>query len=117
MTDIKDVRERYLEVWNEDDPVARLEFLRLFWTDDATYVDPMMSGEGAKGISDMIGSARSSFPGHRFDPRGAVDGHGPFVRFSWTLSADGTAAALGTDVVRLADDGRVAEVVGFLDPS
>ncbi|MFC7551640.1 hypothetical protein ACFQU7_03960 [Pseudoroseomonas wenyumeiae] len=34
----------------------------------------------------MIETARGSFPGHGFTLEGPPDGHGPFLRFSWTLA-------------------------------
>jgi hypothetical protein len=53
---------------------------------------------------------------HGFALRGAPDGYGPFVRFSWTLgSPDGAPVVGGMDVVRLDHHGRISEVVGFLD--
>jgi hypothetical protein len=86
------------------------------WTGDARYVDPLMSGEGREGVAAMIEAARAQFPGHGFALQGAADGHGPFVRFSWTLApTNGDRIAGGTDVVRLDEAGRIAEVVGFLD--
>jgi hypothetical protein len=64
----------------------------------------------------MIAGARAQFPGHGFALAGTPDGHGRFVRFSWTLApAGGAAIAGGTDVVRLDEVGRIAEVIGFLD--
>ena len=64
----------------------------------------------------MIEGAREQFPGLPFTLHGIPDGHGPFVRFTWTLaSTGGDAVAAGTDVVRLDADGRIGEVIGFLD--
>ncbi|MBN8903348.1 MAG: nuclear transport factor 2 family protein, partial [Rhodospirillales bacterium] len=86
------------------------------WAEDARYADPMMAGEGRHGIAGMIANARAQFPGHAFALRGKPDGHGAFVRFSWTLAPEGGApVAGGTDVVRVGADGRIAEVIGFLD--
>jgi hypothetical protein len=64
----------------------------------------------------MIEQARTQFPGLRFTRVSKIDGHGAFVRFSWALGDVGNPpAALGTDIVRLDDEGRIAEVIGFLD--
>lgn len=115
MSDLAAIRDQYLEAWNEPDDAARLALLRRGWSADASYVDPMMSGDGHDGISAMIGAARATFPGHSFHPRGSVDGHGSFVRFSWSLVAGGEPVANGTDVVTTDPDGRIRGVVGFLD--
>ncbi|MDB5670965.1 MAG: polyketide cyclase [Alphaproteobacteria bacterium] len=117
MTDLNHVRDRYLQAWNEPDDNARLALLRQGWTPDASYADPMMSGEGHQGLCDMIGTARISFPGHTFSPRGDVDGYGQTVRFSWNLAAGAAPVAKGTDVVQLDATGRITQVIGFLDPA
>lgn len=116
MTDPDTLARAYLALWNEADAAARDRRLADAWTADARYTDPMMAGEGHGGNAAMIAAARAQFPGHAFALRGMPDAHGPFVRFSWTLAAPhGAPVAGGTDVVRLAPDGRIAEVIGFLD--
>lgn len=116
MTDPKTIADRYLAVWNEADDARRVALLAEDWAADARYVDPMMQGEGRNGIAAMIQGARAQFPGHGFTLRGIPDGHGNYVRFSWDLAPEGAPAfARGTDIVRLDGDGRIADVVGFLD--
>lgn len=107
----------YLAVWNEADDVRRRDLLEQGWAADARYVDPLMQGEGREGIACMIEVARLQFPGHAFALAGQPDGHGAYVRFSWTLASTsvGTSVGGGTDLVRLDDEGRIAEVVGFVD--
>jgi hypothetical protein len=108
--------DRYLATWNEADGARRRALIAALWSPQGRYVDPLMSGEGHDGIARMIEAARAQFPGLRFTARGEPDGHGPFARFSWSLgAAGGSAVAGGTDIARLDADGRVAEVVGFLD--
>lgn len=110
------IARSYLAAWNEVDDVRRRELLDQGWAADARYVDPLMHSEGRERVACMIGAARLQFPGHGFALSGIPDGHGAHVRFSWTLAATGGApVAGGTDVVRLDGDGRIAEVVGFLD--
>ena len=110
--------DRYLATWNEADGARRQALIAALWSPQGRYVDPLMSGEGHDGIARMIVAARAQFPGLRFVARGEPDGHGPFARFSWSLGpAGGAPVAGGTDVARLDADGRVVEVVGFLDGS
>ena len=114
----KAIAERYLAAWNEADDARRRALLEQSWAPDARYADPLMHGEGRDGIAAMIGAARSQFPGHGFTLRGTPDGHGHYVRFSWTLAPEGGApVGGGTDMMRLDGEGRIAEVVGFLDGS
>jgi hypothetical protein len=118
MTEPNKIADSYLDVWNEEDAAERRALLEKGWAADALYRDPMMTGRGREGVATMIEGARPQFPGHRFTLRGIPDGHGVFVRFSWTLApVDGVAVGGGTDIVRLDEDGRIAEVVGFLDAS
>jgi len=116
MTDPKTIADRYLAAWNEPDDHARRQQLGRDWSPEARYADPLMAGTGPDGIATMIEAARSQFPGHGFTLAGDPDGHGAFVRFSWTLAPQGGApVGGGTDIVRLDDQGRIAEVIGFLD--
>ncbi|MBN8809404.1 MAG: nuclear transport factor 2 family protein [Sphingomonas sp.] len=116
MADPNSVARDYLALWNDADDASRAGRISRGWTEQARYADPMMTDEGHDGIADMIAGARMRFPGHAFTLTGTPDGHGRFVRFSWTLAAEGDAPVVGgTDVVRLDDGGRIAEVIGFLD--
>ncbi len=38
--------EHYLQAWNETDPERRRALLEDTFTSDASYLDPLMSGEG-----------------------------------------------------------------------
>jgi hypothetical protein len=110
------IAEEYLALWNEDDADRRRRMIAEGWSTEVRYVDPLMAGDGPEGVASMIDAVRGRFPGHGFELKGVADGHGPFVRFSWTLGGpDGARVVGGTDMVRLDREGRIAEVVGFLD--
>ena len=110
------IADLYIAAWNAGQADARRALLAEAWSEEARYTDPMMKGEGREGIAAMIEAARTRFPGLAFNRTGKIDSHGPFIRFSWALGAEGSApAALGTDVVRLDAAGRITEVIGFLD--
>ena len=118
MTHPNDIADAYIALWNDANEASRHARLSAGWNAEARYADPMMGGNGHDGIAAMIAGARAQFPGHGFTLSGTPDGHGPFVRFSWTLAATGAApVARGTDVVRLDGAGRIVEVIGFLDGS
>ena len=115
MADIATVVETYIAAWNEPDGGERRELIAQTFTDDATYLDPLMSGEGADGLDQMIAGAQAAYPGHRFTLKNGPDQHHDRVRFSWLLhGADGPVAG-GTDFAVVADDGRLEAVTGFLD--
>jgi len=110
------IAKDYLSVWNQVDAGARRTQMAAGWADEAEYADPLMAASGRDAICAMIEQARTQFPGHAFALRGKPDSHRQFVRFSWDLApAGGPPVAGGTDVVRLDAQGRIAEVVGFLD--
>lgn len=116
MTNPNITADHYLALWNDADDTSRRRRLVEGWTADARYSDPLMAGTNREEIALMIAGAREQFPGHLFIPRGNPDGHGRFVRFSWTLvSAEGAAVVGGTDIVQLNEAGQIAEVIGFLD--
>ena len=54
MTDINNIAKSYIELWNERIPSRRREMLATAWTADASYVDPLMKGEGHDGIDALI---------------------------------------------------------------
>ena len=112
---IVDVVDTYIASWNEGDEAARRALVARTWTDDGTYVDPLMSGAGTDGIAAMIGAAQASFPDHRFELAFGPDAHNDVVRFAWRLVGAGGAVATGMDFGRLAADGRLSEVTGFLE--
>lgn len=112
------VIDTYIAMWNETDADRRRVLVAETITDDATYLDPVMSGEGVDGIDAMIAGTQKQFPGHRFTLLDGVDAHHDRVRFSWSLASEGTEpVAVGVDFGFLADDGRLRSITGFLAPS
>ena len=49
MTDIQKIATTYIDLWNERAADRRREILKQNWTDDASYIDPLMSGDGRDG--------------------------------------------------------------------
>lgn len=114
---ITNVIDTYISAWNERVPERRRALVAAAFADDATYLDPMMSGAGGDELDAMIAGAQEQFPGHRFVLLGAPDAHHAEVRFSWRLepAAGGDTVAIGHDFGTLAGDGRLQRVVGFLE--
>jgi hypothetical protein len=112
---ITSVVDTYIAAWNETDASRRLALVAETFTDDARYLDPLMSGEGVDGIAAMIGAAQSQFPGHRFELSFGPDTHNDVVRFAWTLRGDGAPVASGVDFATVDADGRLRNVTGFLE--
>jgi len=115
MNDSTRIANRYIAVWNETDAARRRALLAEGWTESASYIDPLMQGQGHEQIGALIGAVHQRFPGFRFTLDGRVDGYGDQVRFSWALGPEGQADLVkGTDFAVL-EDGRLKAVTGFLD--
>jgi len=100
MSDLTATVDTYLAAWNETDPARRAELVEQVWAPD--------------GISDMHAALQGQFPGHRFRRASAVDAHHDRFRVGWELvGPDGAVALAGTDVGRLAEDGRLHSITGF----
>ena len=116
-TPITTVVDAYIAMWNEADPARRRALAGDVFTEDAGYVDPVMSGEGQDGIEAMIAAAQQQFPGHHFELTQGPDAHHDRVRFAWRLVGESGPVAGGVDFALIADDGRLSAVTGFLEPA
>jgi len=113
----EDAVARYFTAWNAATSEDLAKAVAAAFTEDGTYTDPLGEAKGHEGIAAAITGAHQQFPGFAFEPTGTPDAHHDLVRFTWDLvsTADGSAPAAGFDVIRLADDGRISSVAGFLD--
>lgn len=110
--------ERYIDTWNETDAEARRSAVSSVWTDGARYVDPLADVTGREEIAALIGSIQQQVPGHVFRlVDGEIDAHHNVMRFSWELvpASGGDPLAIGFDVAETGEDGRIRNVLGFLD--
>ena len=119
MADVNTVVDGYIAMFNETDAARRRALAEQVWTEDATYLDPVMSGEGQDGIAAMVAGAQQQLPGHRIELTHGPDAHHDRVRFAWRLvnAANGAPVAAGVDFATVADDGRLRDVTGFLEPA
>jgi hypothetical protein len=115
MSDVKDLVDRYIAIWNDTDAKSRRALIARTWTEGASYVDPLMASEGHGGIDGMIAGVQQRFPDFRFSLLGKPDAHGAHLRFCWGLGPQGGEAVIkGTDFA-VVKDGRLQAVTGFLD--
>lgn len=115
MTDLTTVARNYLAAWNEADATRRAGLLDAAFTDDVSYRDPIMQGEGHSGVTQLIEGVQQRFPGFRFSLRGTPDGFADFIRFSWNLGPEDMESVIeGTDIGMI-ENGRLKSVTGFLD--
>ena len=115
MNTLTDLIDRYIATWNETDAGRRRDLIARTWSEGATYIDPMLQGDGREGIDAMIAAVQDRYPGHRFRRTGEVESHHDRVRLTWDLSPeDGEPLVKGTDFGVVAND-RLLAITGFFD--
>jgi hypothetical protein len=116
MSDMNELIQRYLAAWNETDAAARREVLAEVFAEDAVYTDPLASVPGRDGLDATIAAVQGQFGGLVFSLDGAVDAHHNIARFTWHLGPEGAEPiVIGFDVAVVGADGRISQVLGFLD--
>ena len=116
MTDFDDIAHRYIDLWNETDPVARRRKVAALWTPEGTYTDPLADVTGHDAIDGFVAAAQQQLEGFEFRLLGGVDAHHGQARFRWEAGPVGAdAPVVGFDVVVADADGRLERVHGFLD--
>ncbi|QKC80624.1 nuclear transport factor 2 family protein [Mesorhizobium sp. NZP2077] len=115
MTDLNKIAEGYITAWNESDASRRAELLTATFTEDVSYRDPLMQGDGHEGVAALIDAVQQRLAGFRFSLKGAPDGFADKIRFSWNLGPEGVPSVIeGTDI-GIIENGRLKSVTGFLD--
>lgn len=116
MSDIQRVAEQYIAVWNETDADKRRALIAEVFTEDAAYTDPLGAVTGHDGVDGFITGAQAQFAGLKFSLPAAPDAHHDIARFQWYLGSEGAEEplAIGFDVITV-EDGRIKQVLGFLD--
>lgn len=113
---MNDVITRYLDCWNEADPVARRKLIDEVWAADAEYTDPLGQARGREAIDATILAVQDRFPGYVFTQLGPVDAHHRQARFRWGLGPGGADPLVeGFDVAVLDEHDKITAVFGFLD--
>lgn len=107
---------QYIAMWNEADADLRAGIIEQVWSADGVFVDPTFEVSGHDGLTKMVEAAQQMFPGYAFALTGEVAEHHNRLRWSWHLATAGQEpVAGGTDTVTLTEDGKISEVIGFLD--
>lgn len=116
MNDTNDLVQRYLAAWNETDATARRTALTEVLSENAVYTDPLLTVRGLDGLDAAIAAVQAQFGGLVFTLAGPVDAHHDIARFTWHLGPEGAdPLVIGFDVAVIDGDGRIGQVLGFLD--
>jgi hypothetical protein len=110
------VIDAYVASWNETDAARRKSALAASCAATASYRDPVMTSDGQAGLDAMLAGVQAKFPGFVLKRISRVDSHNGAVRFSWSLGpASGPSVVEGVDFATLSADGKLANIVGFID--
>ncbi|MBU3067442.1 nuclear transport factor 2 family protein [Nocardia sp. NEAU-G5] len=116
MSDVNELVEGYLAAWNATEPQARQALVASVFAEDAGYTDPLVAVAGHAGLEATIAAVQGQFPGLEFSLGGPVDAHHDIARFTWHLGRPGgEPLVIGFDVAVIGADGRITQVLGFLD--
>ncbi|WP_229864019.1 nuclear transport factor 2 family protein [Seohaeicola zhoushanensis] len=111
---VDEVIAAYGAAWLEADADRRLALLETCWSDAGHYLDPGADVQGRQGLADHIGQFHARMPGARIElTSGASTHHGRAHFCCRMVTPEGAVAAEGVDFGRLAQDGRLDEIVGF----
>jgi SnoaL-like domain len=116
MSNIEAVVENYVASWNETHPARRQSSLAASCAANASYRDPVMVSDGQAGLDAMLAGVQAKFPGFVLKRISKVDSHNGAVRFAWSLGpVSGPSVVEGVDFATLSADGKLANIVGFID--
>ena len=106
--------DRYCAAWRERNADARREILEQVWHREGRYSDPRAEVTGRPALCDLIGEIQASLPDGKVMRLSPVDSHHGYFRFTWAIQMDnGSQRPESVDFGRLAEDGRILEIVGF----
>lgn len=118
MATTKEILDAYGQAWNEQDEAKRRKLLEFCWADDGSFTDPQSKIQGRDALVAHIAAFHEQFAGAKIVPTSDPDEHHGRVRFTWRIDGkDGAKMMDGIDFAVLADDGRLARIIGFFgDP-
>ena len=115
MSDLKELVDRYIKIWNTPDDSARRALVADVFAEDGVFVDPFMEVQGVDAINAGIGAVLGQFAGLELTLIGDVDAHHGIARFRWQIAPAGAESIVEGSDVAVAEDGKLKGVYGFID--
>ncbi len=120
MTNVAELIDRYVAVWNEPDAEKRRRGITAVFTEDAAHFTPSLEARGYQALEARVAGAYEKWVkqgGFVFRSARNAESHHHGVRFNWEMVpvAGGPVAAVGFDFLVLGDDGRIRVDYQFLD--
>ncbi len=136
MSDLQELTDRYVAVWNEPDGDRRRKLLRELWTEDGVQIlqppreireasaalgmTATLEARGHVALEARVTRSYEDFvaPGEFvFRPRDNVARLNEIVKFNWEMvrTAGDEVAAVGLEILVLGDDGRIRIDYQFIE--
>jgi hypothetical protein len=119
ISELNDLVERFVAVWNEPDATKRREMMVLLWQPTGVHASRGYRATGYQEIEARIIAVYERAVrdgGHRFVPEPTAQQLGSIVKLNWCLVAHGgETAAIGLDVLQLGSDGRIERDTRFIE--
>jgi hypothetical protein len=120
MSNLEELVNRYLAVWQDPDPQARCAAIAELFTEDVAHYSGDRAVHGREEMAIRVTDSYRAWvePGaYVFRSAVNADGHHGAVRFNWELVAVecGDVAGVGFEFVLLAKDGRIRADYQFID--
>lgn len=112
MFDVEIVVQRFVEVWNQTDPLARRATIEALWVPEGRH---LMGSQDARGYDSLEARVAASHErsvaqgGNTFRPATAIQALADVVKFRWDMARkdSGEVVAAGVGFLRLDRNGRI----------
>jgi hypothetical protein len=109
---------RLLAAWNAPDRIARDRQLRMVWSDEGRFSDPLVSLTGREALSAFIEEWRTSQPGLRLVVTGEIAMHHGQLHITWAvLDGCGREMLAGSSVGEFDLQCGFLSLVSFYSPA
>jgi predicted ester cyclase len=106
---------RYARIWSCDAATRAAEFPHCL-SDEVRYTDPNTAVVGSAAFDAYMAGFQNAMPGCSFEIDEVVHHHDRSLAHWHLRGVDGSVLQKGISTARHADDGRLAEIVGFFQP-
>jgi hypothetical protein len=120
VSDLSELAERYIAVWNEPDADRRRAGIEELWAVDCAHYTDIREVHGYDALAERIGKAYEQWVapgGYLFRAVDNANGHHGTVRFNWEMVTTDThqVVSVGFDFLLMDDDGKISIDYQFID--
>ncbi|HEX4725799.1 MAG TPA: nuclear transport factor 2 family protein [Pseudonocardiaceae bacterium] len=120
MSDLSELAQRYIAVWNEPDAERRLAGIEALWAVDCAHYTDIREAHGYDALHERIAKAYEQWvaPGqYVFRAVDNANGHHNTVRFNWEMVTTDSdqVVSVGFDFLLLDDQGKISVDYQFID--